>query len=702
MRHVGLRTLAVLAIGVAALVVVLFQAGTVDRRPPVVSVIRLSQHLVSEEAVALRTTSLEVVFSEEVDHATAERSFSVEPRVPGGFSWSGTTMIFTPAEPLSLETEYRVEVAPGVADKAGNRTTASAQVLTFATVGRPMIVATDPVDGADEVPVDVPISITFSTLMDTRSVEEALQIKPRVAHQLRWSGEVLRIVLDEPLAPNERYEIVLGAEASDVTGTSIDESLELAFVTVTSGLVPTTIVPANGSEGVAVETAIALMFDQPLDADSLDSAMLTLVPEVAGSLEIVPPQGAAGLGDQDSTVLRFLPSEPLPANTTFEVELVPGLRAAEGAQMATPLRWTFTTGAALTALGNQIVFLSERAGVTNLWAMNPDGTAQRQLSVELSPVLDYALSPDGRSFVVGDGAGLAQYRADGSDRRSLTAEGLLEFDPSYAPDGRHFAFARADAATGAALGVWQRDVEGGDAEIIAVDRSAGESPAPSPTPGEDDAVRPLRAPRYAPDGASLAYVDAAGGVGVVDLDTGAANVASFRAAGPPAWLPDSSGVLFSGTELGASTGRRGFVPLTPVQRLDPQAGELSPEHIAGLRVVLLEPDSGNLVRGRLGSGASRLAVNPDGRIAYVVLDDSDARLGGRLFVANAFDEPGRELSTGLPLRVLSVAFSPEPGTLVVGRATRTPGASGGIWLVYEDGRPPNSRAEAGSMPRWLP
>jgi len=32
------------------------------------------------------------------------------------------------------------------------------------------------------------------------------------------------------------------------------------------------------------------------------------------------------------------------------------------------------------------VFLSARAGVTNVWAMNPDGTNARQLTVELTPV----------------------------------------------------------------------------------------------------------------------------------------------------------------------------------------------------------------------------------------------------------------------------------------------------------------------------
>ena len=128
------------------------------------------------------------------------------------------------------------------------------------------------------------------------------------------------------------------------------------------------------------------------------------------------------------------------------------------------MTWSFTTGAPQTTLSNQIAFLSERGGVANLWAMNPDGTAPRQLSTELTPILDYAVAPDGSSFVVGDGRRLVFALASGADRRVLTEDGFVEFDPTYSPNGQRIAFGRADAATGDGLGLWERTVDGGDVD----------------------------------------------------------------------------------------------------------------------------------------------------------------------------------------------------------------------------------------------
>ena len=41
-----------------------------------------------------------------------------------------------------------------------------------------------------------------------------------------------------------------------------------------------------------------------------------------------------------------------------------------------------------------------------MWFMNADGSGQRQVSVELEPVLDYAVAPDGSSLIVSDGGRL--------------------------------------------------------------------------------------------------------------------------------------------------------------------------------------------------------------------------------------------------------------------------------------------------------
>ena len=67
-----LRSFVAFAIGLVVLGGILFVATTVDGRPPEVERFGLTHHLSSDDEVALTTTSIQVVFSEGVDHASAE------------------------------------------------------------------------------------------------------------------------------------------------------------------------------------------------------------------------------------------------------------------------------------------------------------------------------------------------------------------------------------------------------------------------------------------------------------------------------------------------------------------------------------------------------------------------------------------------------------------------------------------------------
>ncbi len=690
MRAAVFRSVAVIGIGGLLLAGLLYAASTVDRREPSVVSIALTQPLPDEPERALITTGLAVEFSEPVDMATAEGALRIEPPVRGSVSWSGSTMIFTPAEPLDLASGYVVSIDDGITDPAGNRMTELPPPFSFETAGGPEVVETVPADGADNVPLDEPITISFSALMDTASVEAALRLRPAFAHELRWSGTLLEIVPTELLEEDRDYEITVGDRARDVSGVPLASEVSIGFRTVATGLEVAVLVPADGSDGIAPTSSIAVIFDRPIDPESVSAnEALTITPDVAGSLALVDATGEEPAEPSDATVLRFLPSGPLPANTTFEVALGTGVTSLTAGGLAEPISWSFTTGAPQATLSNQIAFLSDRGGVPNLWAMNVDGTAPRQVSTELTPILDFAIAPDGSSFVVGDGRRLVFAAASGADRRVLTEDGVLEFDPTYAPNGQRIAFARADADTGVGLGLWEQLVDGGDAtriELVGGEASSSPSPAATQSNGDDGQAAWLRAPRYAPDGSALAYVDLAGSVGIVDLLTDEVVIVLHEALAPPAWLPDASTLLLTGRSLDR--------PLR-----DPAFGDVvAPLEPSGaVDVAVLDRSGSTLGPSAFGAGARVAAVAPDGRVAYL-------RGDGTLRVADGPDDAGRSITGMTDERIAGVTFGPGEDAVAVVILPEAGGDDlrGRIERVELDGSGRAILVNEGWRPRWLP
>ena len=505
---------------------------------------------------------------------------------------------------------------------------------------------------------------------------------------------------EAPLDANRGYTLTIGVGALDHAGTPLASPFTLTFRTVRTSLSAATLFPADGVAGVAVDTPVAIIFDRALDPEEVGDDLVSIEPSVAGSLDVIAPPGAAGLRDPEQRMLRFQPSGPLEPNTTYEITLRPGLRGADGAGLPAAISWSFTTGAPTATLSNQVVFLSDRAGIANLWAMNPDGTNQHQLSAEVSPVIDYAVAPDGRAFVTGDGAAIVWQRADGSARRLLTDTGVVEFDPVYTPDGASLVFGRADPLLGTGLGLWMSDAEGSDPQPVEMPSDEGGSPSPTPaTP-----IPLLRTPRISPDGTALAFVDGAGLVAILDLETDQLTTAPFSALSEPVWLPDSSAVLVSGFAAGFRAEPFAYLPGTPVALLDPASADLDAGQVAALKIVRFERGAASVSSTALRGGAARPVVDDGGRIAYLKLEVAGAQSGGP-WLTSALDDPGDRAMGDPAARATFAAFTPERGALLVSRVSLVGAVTTratGVWLVDLRTGTARQLSKDGWLPRWLP
>ena len=685
--------LAVLA--VAALGLVLYNATLVDRRPPTVSRISLSATADGDEHVAQTLTAIDLAFSEPVDRASVEQRFRIEPYVGGTFTWDrDTTAIFTPARKLPSATAFRVIVAAGFLDPAGNPAADPAGPFEFTTVGAPVVLSMTPAAGTTGVATDSAVVLAFDRLMDTGSVETALSVEPSATYRVSWSGPSLTLAFDRPLAFGTTYTVTVSSAAADTDGSRLAAPYDGGFTTVAAGLGVDAVVPADGVAGIGVRTPIAVMFDGPIDPASVQGA-IRITPEIGGDIQVVqppsdlavpppPPDGSASPSieptpsETPGSVLLFIPSNPLAQHTTYTVELGPIVeRAGDPGQVAAGRTWTFTTGGQTTSAQNQIAFLSDRGGIRNVWLMNPDGSNPRQITTELAPVSAYDVASDGRSLVYAAGGVIRQAKVDGTDATTLTQPGLFEYAPTIAPAGGGVLVGRRDA-TGIDLGWWLEPLAGGASagpsrQLL----PTGAPPAGSVELGGDGLVAGPGVSAWTgraafdPTGRWLVLGLTDGQVVHVDLAVDApdpiADVLQVTApTGVPAWDGAGGAFILAGTAPGG----------TGLVRIEP----------SGTATGVLFPAVGP------AAGATQ------GGIAVLV-----APAGDHIGYTTSGARPPVALTGTGDLADRTPGFSPDGTTLLFARVVLVdPTRSAGIWLCDLDGRDLRQLSTDGAYPRWLP
>jgi hypothetical protein len=639
------------------LVLVLADATLVDRRPPSVTEVRLSA-TAGGDRIAEPIASINVVFSEAVRKPTAEERFHVEPNVTGALTWDGTTLIFTPSEPLAAATDFLVRVDPGFVDLAGNAATAGVDEWTFATAGPPRVIAVTPNDGSLGLATDASVALEFDRLMDPTTVEAAITFEPAISFEAAWSGETLTLSFPDGLAFGTNYRLEVGLGASDTAGANLTAPFVTRFSTVSAGLTAR-VVPAEDVAGIAVRSPIAVLFDGPIDPSSIDGA-LTITPSLSGGLQIQTPPGGA-----TDSALVFTPSGPLAEHTTYAVTLAPVVhRLGDPAEVAAGRTWSFTTGAATQSAQNQIAFLSERSGVRNVWLVNADGTNARQVTWELAPVTGFDVTGDGRRLVFAAGGVIGSVDVSGANRQVLTDTGTFELAPRLTPDETALIFSRLDAA-GTDAGWWLRPTPWtfGDERQVLV--SGALTAADVPT----DPFSPPYQPAFDPTGLQVLVPTQAGDLVLVDLSTA---VSTSRAvlrvpSAAPLWSESTNGFVVPAT--------------TAVEGGD----------VAVFRIGL--DGSAAPIGGTEGAHGS-LAIDENGQMLYGL--DHLALFNPGSGTATRVTTDGRYVEG-------AATFSPDGQKAVVSRVTRgSPELAAGLWLVDLTSRSLTQLTLDGSDPRWLP
>ena len=255
----------------------------------------------------------------------------IEPDVAGAASWSGSTMIITPADPLELETEYAVTIAAGIRDLAGNEMTELPPPFEFVTAGRPTVVESEPADGADEVPLDAPIELTLLDAHGHRvgrgPAAPEPGLRPRAALERRAARDRADRSRSSPAATTRSRSTP--RRPTSPASRSVSRSASRSGRSPRGSRSRRSFRPTASTGSRRARRSRSSSIGRST-RDSVSGEQLTITPDVAGTLEVVALPDDPPDDDGAGRLLRFTPSGPLPPNTTFEVELATGPATTTG------------------------------------------------------------------------------------------------------------------------------------------------------------------------------------------------------------------------------------------------------------------------------------------------------------------------------------------------------------------------------------
>ena len=282
-------------------------------------------------------------FSEAMDPATINTSTFLLKQganlIQGTVTYTGTTATFTTARPLAANTVYTATITTGAKDPAKNALIAD-YIWSFNTGATPIVVSTDPANGAADVAFSKIITATFSTAMDATTInatsftiQQGNVIVPGV---VTYSGFVATFTPSTPLAPNTAFTGTITTAAKDVAGNALANNYSWSFAT---GAVPVVLStdPANGAINVILNKVITATFNKTMNAATINTTTFLL------------KQGAtaiAGTVTYSGKTASFTPTALLAMNTVYTATITTGATDSTGNTIVANYVWSFTTGTA--------------------------------------------------------------------------------------------------------------------------------------------------------------------------------------------------------------------------------------------------------------------------------------------------------------------------------------------------------------------
>ena len=189
-------------------------------------------------------TSVVISFDGPVPIAGVLRAFRIVPAVPGELLVAtdgpegrdpsvADNFLWEPSTSLVANTQYTVELAPGLLDAEGAAVTLPAP-LVFTTTTAPSVVRFRPLAGTEDVSRGLPVSVRFTMSMDRASTAAAFSVEvngTEVRGKVEFAEDDTVLVFDpaETLPYEATVILRVGADATAADGTPLDRARAARF-----------------------------------------------------------------------------------------------------------------------------------------------------------------------------------------------------------------------------------------------------------------------------------------------------------------------------------------------------------------------------------------------------------------------------------------------------------------------------------------
>jgi hypothetical protein len=213
----------------------------------------------------------------------------------------------------------------------------------------PTVTSTNPADGDVSIQPNSAITATFSEALAPATVTAANVTltgpgQAAVAGAVSYAGTTVTFTPTNPLADNTAYTLMIGSAITDTSGNALAATFISTFTTgaaadVTAPTVTATN-PSDGQLNVAVNSTAAVIFSEPMDAQTITSVTFTLT----------GPGGAPVAGTVNysafSHYAAFTPSSDLAPGLIYTATILGGVNGVKdlaGNPLATDFVWSFAT-----------------------------------------------------------------------------------------------------------------------------------------------------------------------------------------------------------------------------------------------------------------------------------------------------------------------------------------------------------------------